>query len=207
MRKWLKRTLFAAIALMLLMVGLRFWALYGAMQHVGDAALGQYLGPADAPLERTVVEFMDYRCPACRKTAAAVDDFHARHPDVKIVIKHVPVFGEDSVREARMALAAGKQGRFEAMYRILITRDEPVAEEEIDGIAAAAGAEPAQLRADMESSVVTDEIVAALNAAQAFRLKATPGFLINGKLFTATMKAITADDLDRALSHGTAGGK
>lgn len=93
------------------------------------------------------------------------------------------------------------------MYRILITRDEPVAEEEIDGIAAAAGAEPAQLRADMESSVVTDEIVAALNAAQAFRLKATPGFLINGKLFTATMKAITADDLDRALSHGTAGGK
>lgn len=202
MKKWLRITLFAAVAIMALLVGMRYWSLQHAADHLYETPLGNYFGPADAPPERTIAEFLDYRCPACRKAGPEIDLFHQRHPDIKIIIKQTPVIDENSIRAARMALAAGKQGKFEEMHHILIAREEPVTDADIDALAAEAGLAADQLRADMKSGEVTQELLSSLRAAQALRLKATPSFLINGGVFSATVRPVTADDLERVMTGG-----
>lgn len=201
--KWARRILYAAVIAMALLVGVRYWGMHAAMKHVADAALGQYLGPADA--EQVIVEFMDYRCYACRVVNASVEELHRRHPDVKIVFRHFPVMGDISLHEARLALAAGLNGKFIEMHNLLIRRDEPVKDEEIDILAQAAGIDPEKLRADMMAPEVTKEILIAISAGDALKIKATPGFLINGVLYTTTMKIPTAEDLYRVLTQGSEG--
>ena len=198
--KWVRRILYAAVVIMAVMVGARYWGMHAAMERIAAPTLGQFIGPADA--KQVIVEFMDYRCYACRITSAAIDEFHESHPDVKIVFRQVPVMGDISTNEARIALAAGLNGKFIEMHNLLIKREKPVEDAEIDGLAHEVGIDPAKLRTDMMDMAVTREIMVALAAADALKLGGTPGFYINGTLFTSTMKIATADDLYRVLMHG-----
>lgn len=201
--KWIRRILYAAVVIMAVMVGARFWVMHDAMNNVADPRLGQFIGPADAG--RVVVEFMDYRCYACRLTAPNVDEFHRLNPDVKIVFRHLPVMGKISTKEARIALAAGKNGKFEEMHKLLISREDPVEDSEIDLLARAVDLDPEKLRKDMDGLDVTGEILTAVSAAEALRIRGTPSFLINGTLYTSTMKIPTAEDISRVLANGPAG--
>lgn len=197
--KWVRRLLYTAVIVMAVLVGIRYWAMNEAMATVTDAKLGQYLGPADA--DQIIVEFMDYRCYACRRAHASVETLHTQHPEIKIVFRQVPVIGDVSMNEARIALAAGMGGKFMEMHRLLIAREEPVEDAEIDTLAQTVGIDPEQLRTDMKSVEVSKEMLISMSAADALKLKGTPGFLINGVLYTSTMKIPTADDLYRVLTQ------
>ena len=201
--KWVRYILYAAVVVMALLVGARYWTIQASIERLDDAVLGQYLGPADA--EQVIVEFMDYRCHACRVASASIEEFHRRHPDVKIVFRHVPVMGDISINEARIALAAGLNGKFIEMHSLLIARDEPVEDAEIDGLARIVGIAPEKLRADMMDIGVTGEIAISFTAAEALKVQTTPSFLINGVLYSTTMKIPTADDLYRVLTQGPKG--
>ena len=195
--KWIRRLLYTAVIIMTVMVGGRYWMTHMAAQHVADAPMGQFIGPADA--EQVIVEFMDYRCAACRATAPAIKDFHEKHPDVKIVFRHLPVFGKPSIQEARLALGAGLSGKFIEMHNLLITRENPVKDEEIDLLARIVGIEPEKLRTDMIDYDVTKQVLLGVSAVDALKIKSTPSFLINGKVFSSTFKIPDADDLYRVL--------
>jgi len=58
----------------------------------------------------TVTQFYDYRCPHCVNVAPKVLDFIARNPDVRVVFKELPIFGEPSERAALAALAVKRAG-------------------------------------------------------------------------------------------------
>ncbi len=205
MMKWFRRILYAAVIVMALLVGMRYWTMHTAIRDISKPALGQYLGPADA--KQVIVEFMDYRCYACRITNQSIEDLHKQHPGIKIVFRHVPGMGDISTSEARIALAAGKNGKFVEMHRMLIARETPVEEAEIDALARAVDIAPEKLRADMMDMGVASEIAISLTAAQALKIKATPSFFINGKLYTSTIKIVTAEDLYRVLTQGKKGKK
>ena len=59
----------------------------------------------------TVVEFFDYNCGFCKRALPEVVKLTETDPKVRVVLKELPIFGEESEAAAKAALAAGKQGK------------------------------------------------------------------------------------------------
>ncbi len=67
-----------------------------------------------------LVVFSDYVCPACRREYSELQDALARHPDVGIVFRHLPLSQHPVARAAaRAAVCAEEQGRFHRMHEYL----------------------------------------------------------------------------------------
>jgi protein-disulfide isomerase len=80
--------------------------------------VGIRLGPATSPL--TIVEFMDFQCPFCRRFAAEIDSLRAEFPGVAIVIMHFPLSNHRFAVPAAIASeCADQQERFPEMYSVL----------------------------------------------------------------------------------------
>lgn len=129
----------------------------------------------------TIVAFLDYNCPFCKKSAPdlarlARDDGH-----IRIVYKDWPILGEASVVGAKLALAARYQGCYEAAHAALMAVPGGRAPtERMTEALGKAGLDMARLQADLDAH---DADIAALlkhNLAQAdsLGLRGTPVYLI-----------------------------
>ena len=92
-------------------------------QAAQTAKMKQALGENRQALERdprdfvanpqgriTLTEFYDYRCPHCINSAPEVLDIVAKNPDVRVVFKELPIFGEVSDQAAIAAIAVKRAG-------------------------------------------------------------------------------------------------
>lgn len=170
-----------AIIVMIGLIGYKAYAIHQAHSDIERTAFGEFVGPQDAPV--TIVEFMDYRCSACRKLAPEVKKAIAANPDVRFIFKHYPVFGLPSVNEARLALGAGQQGKFMAMHNELLTHQDPIEDDEIDGLANKLGLNAAQLKKDMKDVPVTNQLLLNMDDSELLGIYSTPSFFVNGERF------------------------
>ncbi len=137
------------------------------------------LGAADAPI--TIVEFFDYRCAYCHAAYEWVSDLARRRPDVRLVLKELPVLGPDSMEAARASLAAMPQGRYWEFHRALITYQGDLTPEAINRLAQRAGIDVARMRRDMEDENITRQLEQIRAQAIEYQFNGTPGFVINGE--------------------------
>ena len=69
----------------------------------------------------SVVEFFDYNCGFCRRALPHVVKLVEGDDKVRLVLKELPIFGEDSEAAAKAALAAAKQGKYFEMHQKLFS--------------------------------------------------------------------------------------
>ena len=86
-----------------------------------------FAGAKDADV--TVVEFLDFNCPFCKKTAPVLSAFMAADPKARILYRDWPIFGGVSVYAARAALAANYQGKYLQAHDVLISNPGRLASE------------------------------------------------------------------------------
>jgi protein-disulfide isomerase len=125
----------------------------------------------------TLVEFFDYRCGYCRIMAEPMQALLASDPDLRIVMKEFPILGPDSLLAARAALAAHRQGGYEAMHWALLAANR-IDEAVIRSLALANGLDADRLFADMEADDVADHIQDNILLAQGLGINGTPSFII-----------------------------
>lgn len=158
--------------------------------------------PADPVLgnpngDVTVVEFFDYRCPFCRRAHAEVRALLAADPGVRYVAKELPILGPASQVAARVALAAHRQGKWEAVNaRLMHLSGEPT-EANMIAAAAVAGADVARLRTDMEDPAIAAQFANNLTLARALGITGTPAFVIGGRI---TPGAVDRAELARLVA-------
>ena len=63
----------------------------------------------------SIVEFFDYRCPYCKQVLPALQTLLSEDHKLRFVYKEMPVLGRQSVTAAHAALAAQRQGKYEAI--------------------------------------------------------------------------------------------
>lgn len=157
---------------------------------------------AGRPGTVTVVLFTDYRCPACRSSDDALIKAVKEDGRVDLIVRPLTVFGEESERAARVALAADKQGRFLAMHRALMSAAK-IDDNGVVQAARRAGVDIKQLRADLVRNRAS--IDAAINhnrlAAFGLGLAGTPSYLI-GRY--RVMGALSARQLRRVFRQARA---
>jgi protein-disulfide isomerase len=142
----------------------------------GDAVIGNPKGNV------TVVEFMDYNCGWCKKAMVELGEVVKADPNVKVVFKEFPIFGENSEYAARAALAAEKQGKYWALHQAMFSHEGQVTIEVVDQLATANGLDIAKMKADIESEEIGLKLSENLQLGKELAINGTPAFIIDDKV-------------------------
>ena len=132
----------------------------------------------------TIVEWLDYRCGYCKRAHPVVEELLDRDPNIRIVIKEFPILGPDSVKAGRMALAALKTdpSKYRDLNDALMTYEGGLTEQAAYQIAASLGYDIAELKAEAESTEISDRLNQNYQLAQVLGLQGTPAFIIGNKV-------------------------
>lgn len=126
----------------------------------------------------TLVEFFDYQCPYCKKMSGPITKLAETNPNLRIVMKEWPVFGESSDFAARAALAAQLQNKYPAFHAALMATKGHLTQEDILKVAKNTGLDMDKLQIDMLSKPVMNELKSNLMLVHALQLIGTPAFII-----------------------------
>lgn len=140
-----------------------------------------FLGAEDADV--IIIGYVDYNCTYCKKMQPVVEAVMQADPKVSVLYKDWPIFGAVSQNAARTALAAGYQGKYEAVHNAFMQSPSRIASDaDIRRLAESAGVDMGRLERDLNERGM--EIEAVLNRnrreAAALALQGTPAFVING---------------------------
>lgn len=149
----------------------------------GDAAVR---GVADAPV--TVVEFLDYQSPACRRVEPIVERLRADYGErVRFAVRNFPQPGHRDARRAAEAVAcAGEQGRFWELHDALLRGSDDLSRAALDHEAERLGLDTDELAECLDDGGAADGVAA--DAADAHRLGVprVPAFFVNGRYLGGT---------------------
>lgn len=137
----------------------------------------------------TVVAFLDYNCPFCKKSAPDLERAVREDGNIRLVYKDWPILTEASVYGAQMALAAKYQGGYEKVHRALMAiPDRRVSNERMAQAIRQSGIDLARLDADLKAHAgdITALLRRNLAQAESLGLQGTPTYLI-GPFRTSTL--------------------
>jgi protein-disulfide isomerase len=164
---------------------------------------GGVLGDPDAPL--TVTEFVDLQCPVCaaasKQTLPSLVNDYVRTGKVKLEARTLSFLGPDSVRSARVAAAAERQGRLwpflEAFYAGQGTENSGyVTDDFLRQVASAAGVDADAALASADSEFAQRRLERADSDAARLGVDATPTLTVARG--TGAPHRLAADALDPA---------
>jgi protein-disulfide isomerase len=137
----------------------------------------------------TIVEFLDYNCPFCKKTAPELQKLLVSDGQVRILYKEWPIFGDVSEYAARSALAAQWQGKFLAAHDALINASALDESAQVDTVLKLAGVDLGRLADDRTRHAADIDEALARNAreARALGLSGTPGFVVGRQLVPSAL--------------------
>ena len=126
----------------------------------------------------TVVEFFDYNCGFCKRAMPEMVKIVDDDKKVRLVLKELPIFGEDSEAAAKAALAARKQGKYFEMHQKLFSEPGKANLEKALQVAQELGLDVEQLKKDMDDPSVKDALAENRAIAEELGVQGTPYTLI-----------------------------
>lgn len=142
---------------------------------------GAWAGNADGDV--TLVVFTDYACGFCRASVPDVDRLIREDKRLKVVFRELPIIAPQSRDAAIMALAAARQGKYDAFHHAMFRASS------LDPSAIAAAAEKAGVVTDGSADATANEALfqreldSNLAIATQLQLNATPTWVVGDQLF------------------------
>ncbi len=132
----------------------------------------------------TLVEFFDYNCGYCRRALPDMTALIKANPDLRVILKELPILSEGSVEAARVSvavkdLAPESYGDFHAA---LFEKPGQANAAKALAVAAELGLDAAALEAAGNKPGVTENFVEAQQLAQALGISGTPSYVIGGEV-------------------------
>jgi protein-disulfide isomerase len=142
-------------------------------------------GPANAPV--TIVDFVDFECPACAAAAPMVDKAVAAHAEqVRLVHKFVAIAHHPHAdAAARAGYAAHVQGKFWPMHDALLTNQHALEQRDLEAYAKKVGLDVPRFVRDMNSSAARARVDADVQAWRDLNAGHTPAIYVNGRLYAS----------------------
>ncbi len=155
-----------------------------------DAVLGNPHG------KLTIVEFTDYACTFCRRSVADLEQLIAADPELRVVVRELPILSPESGDAARLALAAARQGRYAAFHHVMfeIGRPDPAT---MEAAAKAAGIDLVRARKATTDPAIAAEISRNMDLARRLGFEGTPSWVIGNQLLSG---AVGKDRLAQAIA-------
>lgn len=160
---------------------------------------GAWAGNADGDV--TLVVFTDYACGFCRASVPDVDRLIREDKRLKVVFRELPIIAPQSRDAALMALAAARQGKYDAFHHAMF------ASPSLDKAAIVAAAEKVGVVTDGSADATANEALfqreldSNLAIATQLQLNATPTWIVGDQLFQGQ---IGYDALKQAVAKARA---
>lgn len=138
---------------------------------IGNASASAYL-----------VEFSDFQCPACRAFAPVVNELVTKYSDkLFFVYRHFPLSKHEFAKPAAMAAeAAGVQGKFWEMAKLLFENQDRFSEEQWGSLADELKLNRKEFDQAMNSETLKAKIDHDQTDGIRLGLPGTPSFFLNG---------------------------
>ncbi len=145
----------------------------------------------------TLVEFTDFACTYCRSSVAEVEDLIKANPDLKVVVRQMPILSPQSGVAAQWGLAAAEQGRYAAFHQAMFAggRADPTT---IAAAAKVAGLDLARAQKFLADPRVAQELEGNLGYARTLGFQGTPSWVIGAQMFSG---AVGKDILAKAIAE------
>ncbi|AXB75127.1 DsbA family protein [Novosphingobium sp. P6W] len=169
-------------------------ALAGVRQNVETPFPGAVLGNPNGKV--TLVEFTDFACGYCRQSLGDVTQLIAKNPDLRIVVRELPIISPHSPAAAKMALAAAEQGKYPQFHDAMFAAGQ-VDEPTIAAVAQKIGLDMDRARRIAASPTVEAELARNLEVAQRLGFSGTPSWIAGDKLIAG---AVGIDQLSEAVT-------
>jgi protein-disulfide isomerase len=144
----------------------------------------------------TIVEFFDYRCPYCRKAKKTVRDLLNQDGNIKLILKEFPILSPESEMAAQVAIAAAAQGKYWDVHMAFMGAED-LAGERIFELAKEAGADIAQIKAELKNPKIAKRLAETQALAGAIGIDATPTFFVGDEPYTG---ALDLGELKKAVA-------
>lgn len=144
----------------------------------------------------TLVEFSDFACTYCRSSVADVEALIAANPDLRVVIRELPILIPASADAARMGLAAGEQGKYAAFHKAMYAAGRPDAQT-IEAAARVAGLDMARARKVAADPKLNAELSRNVAMARQLGFDGTPAWVVGDRIFSG---AVGRDALTEAVN-------
>ena len=145
----------------------------------------------------TLVMFTDYACGYCRQSVPEVDALIAANPDLRVVVRELPIIAPASEDAARWALAAASQGRYPAFHQAIFAAGQPNTAA-IEAAARTAGLDIEAARKASADPKVDQEIARNIEFARQLGVTGTPSWIIGDQMLFG---AVGRDDLSKAIAE------
>jgi protein-disulfide isomerase len=150
----------------------------------------------------TLVEFFDARCGYCKILHPTMQQLLQADPNIRVVMKDLPILGPNSVVASRALLAAQRQGKYvpfqDALMRLRGEPTEAVLKTEAERV----GLDWARLRRDMEDPAIAQRLDANVALAQALSIQGTPALVIGDTLVPGAVDLATLQQLVAKARQG-----
>lgn len=143
-----------------------------------------------------LVEFTDFACGYCRQSVADVDALIAENPDLKVVIRELPIIAPTSADAARWGLAAAEQGKYAAFHKAMFAAGRTDAAS-VEMAARAAGLDLGRARKFIDDPSVKAELASNLEIARQLGIDGTPSWIVGGEVLAG---AVGKDILGKAIA-------
>jgi protein-disulfide isomerase len=130
----------------------------------------------------SVVEFFDYNCGFCRRALPDVVKLVDNDDKVRLVLKELPIFGDESEAAAKAALAAAKQNKYFEMHQKLFSEPGKADKDKALKVAQELGLDIPQLEKDMQDPSIQKSLDEAKELAQKLGLQGTPLYLVGDRV-------------------------
>ena len=149
----------------------------------------------------TMVEFFDYNCGYCKKALGDLARLIKDEPELRVVLKEMPVLGPGSVEAAQVASAVRTQFKGDRYWdfhqKLLLTRGQ-VGKANAMAVAKELGADMEKLDRDMKAPEVRAGITEVLKVADQLSLTGTPSYVLGNEIVVG---AVGYDELRGKISN------
>lgn len=161
----------------------------GAKADIFDAAHDGVVGNPHGKV--TVVEFYDYNCGYCRRALSDMQAMTEADPDLRFVLKELPILGPDSQKAhiVSMAFRALMPEKFGEFHRTLLGGPGRADEQSAIKVALALGADEAALREEMKNPAIEQAFSKTYELANRLSITGTPSYVVGEEVVFGALGA------------------
>jgi protein-disulfide isomerase len=155
----------------------------------------------------TLVEFFDYSCGFCKRALPDMLTLIKNDPNLKVVLKELPILGPGSVEAARIAVAVRMQDpegqKYLAFHQQLLGAAGPASKDKALAAAQDQGLDLARLEKDAASDEVGATLGEDAKLAAAVGINGTPGYVVGDNVVLGAVgMAALKTRIEAARGHG-----
>ncbi|WP_455481392.1 DsbA family protein [Bartonella sp. B12(2025)] len=159
-----------------------------------DAVLGNPNG------KKVLVDFFDYNCKYCKMSYSYIENLIKEYPDLRVIIKDLPILGPDSMGAHTVAYAFRQQfpEKYPQFHKALLNNKSRATEAKAIKIAVSLGADEERLRNAIKDPNLQNFFKANIQIASAINITGTPSYIIGDKVLIG---ASTQDILKESIEN------